>query len=400
MKWLILGLIWALPLLVIKGIDDPWNEPKELLWLAGTWLIILRGLFQNQIILRFWPERWAGWVASWVLIVGLMRFSWPFLMREPDATQGVYAIHHWIPTIYVLTAMLGIRVLSSWMHNSGHLAWVTKALCLSALLIGIYALAQGFGIEEFFRANYNVASPSKPMGVAFGNAGTTAMYLAILLPLFFLLQGWRWMLAGALLLVIILWLPGRSAWVVAASGLGTYAWCRLWMQPRARSFRLLLVGGLLVSVLGGGWYCLHQVRADERLPVWQETLSQWRTSPHPWTGMGLQAFPDRFIGQRHLLSAEAQVAMRSARWTTPMNEWLQALYELGLIGVLLQGLWAVALLGLGWRMSHTPIGAGWLAMGVALLVCSIVFFPWHYAPLTWLGMLTVAVVVRPTEGVL
>lgn len=396
MQWLVRLLTFGLPFLVFPWADDPWNEPKELLWLAGCWGLILIGFFRNTLIWNRWTNQWASWLAGWVLFTGLWHFYWPYINRPPGATQVVYNFHQWIPTIYVLTAFLAIRVLSAWFNTPIIIAWITRWMCLSAIAVAIYAACQGFGVEQFFHANYVVASPSRAMGVAFGNAGTTAIWLATLLPLFFCFQGWRWMVALGLLVIVIFYLPYRSAWAVAGVGLGMYAFLRL--RQRVRFQRTLLIL-MFLFILGGGWVFGHLSTRDERWPVWSETVYQWQHSNRPWTGMGLQSFPDKFERQVNTLRPQTQQAMHPTRWWTPMNEWLQTLYELGLVGVVFMGLFLFTLFHQGWRLVNTPVYAAWYAVGIALLISSTIFFGCHYAPTAWQMIVTTAILSRPTEGV-
>lgn len=388
-------LIFTLPWAVLPRAHDPFWQPKELVWLAGCWVLILTTLTRYPLVGSTWNNRWAGWFGAWVLASGLAVFYWPYISYPAGAREIPFAIHVWLPTVYVLTGLVTIWVLRTYYCTSlASVLALTRWSCYAAVSVAAYALLQRVGADEFFRVDLRFAGqtgwPAHSMHTAFGNQQLTALYLSAHLPLFWVFRERRFLAGLALVALAVALVPCTFTRLAGLGGLAAYGWVR-WERRQPSRARWSLLGVGVAGLLLLPW-AVDRVQRDERWPVWQETIQLWQQ--RPITGYGLQSFPAYFHAGKAKRWSVQQVG-KEAGWLHPHNEALKVLFELGVPGLvlLLGALWTV--LGTAWMNRHTVLGAAWASSGIAVLLGSLAGFPWHLAPTAFTGMLIVAVLAAP-----
>lgn len=385
--WGLRLLTWGLPWVVVAGVDNPYLEPKALLFTAVGWGMICWRMFRlPEATPLGWRNPWTLWVAWWVLGVSCWKFQWLYLQRPPFAQQAVYNSYAWLGALSVLMALLLLQTLATtYLVPDLHVHLLTRWMIWCAALVACYGLLQTIGFDQFYVAPV-AGSNENPIHAGFGNPGYVAVYLAMLLPLCFVFASPRYLLMAVLMMVVIWLTHARYAWGIAGAGLSA-AWLARWW-PRLSLWKrlgsvvaLACVGGIVVA------WGLPLLMADERWNLWQQIIQKLHSTPEKvalaYTGYGINSLP--------LLVGEA------IKWAH--NEWLQLVVEIGLIGTtLVAGMvtWATRA---GWRAAQSSmLASGWFGVWIAFLTASLIHFPGHIPPLAWVGLCALAIVQR-TEGV-
>lgn len=378
----------ALPWIVTPGTANPFLEGKEVFLLAGTWGMVLWTAFKRPLLPGLGLQNpWLGWVALYLVGMGLWHFQWQYLWRTPTQTQMVYNVYTWLPTVSVIGILLLIRTLAcAYLRTAFQVTQLTQWLCASAALVACYAILQTWGIDQWFHMQLGATNTWQGTSAGFGNPSYCAIYLASLSPLCLLFKAKRYLFYLGLIWCGLAATGIRYAWVLSAIGIGSYLVSRWWMSWHGWC-RLLLWLGLGVASVGVGWLVWRWTPGDERWLIWPLAWERLQSSPlHKvpgWTGYGLGSF---------------ELLMRGTPYGWAHNEWLQALVELGVIGTSL----CVAAVGWttrhAWRHATTSLmDAGWFGVWMVLLAASIFHFPFHLAPLIWVGVCAWAVLER-TQG--
>lgn len=382
------ALIFILPWVALPGSASPYLEAKELALCAGLWALVLWSLFQATPVQFSHRRSLMGWLALYVVGLGLWHFSWAYLQRTPGQQHVVYNVYTWLPTIHVVLALLAVRVLSCSTLRSTVAAQVaTQWWGLSMALTAGYALLQGLGLDQFY-VQGSAGHYYRALRGSFGNPEYLGLYLALLLPLTLLFRPKRYLVYGGLALLVVVLTRAKGTWLIAGVTLMSFAVLRWWPSASTRRRGLLLVGvGVLVG--SGGWLALQLSVGDQRALWWadawhllldhQGTQGQQRLVPS-WTGYGLGA-----IG---LLWSKT-----ATTWVH--NEWLQALVEIGVLGTGLCLALAVQITRRAWQRAQTSLlDAGWGAVWIGWLVSSVLFPSAHWAQTVWIGLCAWAVIDR------
>lgn len=262
-----------------------------------------------------------------------------------------------------------------------------------------YALLQYCGIDEIFQRPevfYTQVYTEHPRFVpqimvgTFGNVSETASYLAVLTPLYLLFKEKRFLVFLAVLLLVI-GLSGRLYAIAAtAIGLAVYGGCRLWHAFPQRRWTLGLAAMSLVTV---GWAgnLPDRLTQDERWPMWGHVFSEWQEKPY--LGAGVGAFKINYYEKWETIQEQLPVAIRDegAGWKWLHNEWLQWIYEWGLFTTIPLLLMFCSALRSALRKSESILVAGWIGVGIGLLVISTMHIAWHWSHLAALGCVAWAV---------
>ncbi len=159
-------------------------------------------------------------------------------------------------------------------------------------------------------------------GGALGNPSLNAGMMAVCLPLAFKYFGnpYRWIALVAASIAIVL---GKSN-----VGVGMVAVFLLMHLFASKNWRLL---SLIPIVVFCGWYFLGAKfgSSGDRFLMWKFFMSKWATNPKHWAlGSGFGTFGVFSI------NLQRAFGMREGMWWIWMhNDWLQALFETGAIGL-------------------------------------------------------------------
>jgi O-antigen ligase len=213
-----------------------------------------------------------------------------------------------------------------------------------------------------------------------GNKMLVGNYLAIAASLLLPFKRWRLLWWPCLLTIL---LADNKAGLLAMMT-GASVWLAL---SKSKLAGLPIVGlclGLVmlaISPSDGG-----------RFAMWAETWSYFVSNNQAYTGYGLGSINDIFrlgAGQRAFQSAFAH----------PHNEYLWAIFELGLIGF---GLIATNMLGLFNRcrlVKKTPLFNSYAAAFASVLIICLFSFPLHVAPLGLVCLFIYSGLESLTQGV-
>lgn len=383
--WGVRLLTWGLPWVAVAGVENPYIEPKLLLWTLVGWGLVLWRFFRLPPSPVGWRNPWMVWLIGWAVGQSCWKFQWLFLHRSPGQSEVIYNHYAWLACLTVILASLMAYVLTTaYFLSDDAIVRTTQWFCWGAGLVAIYGLFQFIGWDQFY-----VSAPDgkhgNPVHAGFGNPGYVVLYLAVLMPLCFVFAHPKYLWLALLTISVFVVSPTTSGypWAVAGIGIVSSLMARWWR--RLTSWRLGLV--LMGAVSLASWlvfFAWQHLQVDQRLSIWTTALTKLRSDAsyvmHPFTGYGLESF---------------SLFMRDSSLRWAHNEWIQMLVELGVIGtVLLAGLvwWTTRM---GWRIAQQSVMAsGWFGVWIAWIVVSVIHFPGHIPPMAWVGLCAFAILER------
>ena len=198
--------------------------------------------------------------------------------------------------------------------KDGHSAamWA-NAVCLSALLMVVWTLLQGLGLDPLLGRSptWNDPSPWR-LGALAGHPNFLAAYLAVCAPMF-CRPGW-WKLLPAVVVVLLLQRSSGGV-VAAAAGLGYVALVRT-RGKRERWIALaLLAGGLIAFVVA---FDSFEYSLGCRLAAWRRALIP-------------DSISSLLFGHGAGSWSVVAAAKTNSAWT--FNEYLQVYFEMGALGL-------------------------------------------------------------------
>lgn len=380
-------MIWVVPLIMWPTHANGFLYPKVMAWLVSLWLVI--GIsFQTPMVRTLAPMRWFSWCSLYFILLGLWQlFRRSLILPQTTANvvEAMLVTSGLIPWLLILSAIISHRVvLSSTDHEARWriLAW---HLIHVGVVIALYAILQTLGADSLFAITYGnqgVTVPNAPI-TTMGNPFYTSHFLGLIAPLCLIFRPVRFMVFYGLIALGCVLCGNTSG--IAALVLGSLT---VWMLRR--EWRQVMIAGLLVMakialiVMTGT--LSHWIDAGGRLSWWHHAL-QILTAQHGWWfGMGLGS----------VASATANGFWNYGRLH---NEWVQLVFETGLVGLFL----VLAMLWHGlvrvWRTPMTSDLAGWCGVMVALLPCTMVGFPLYLAPCAMVVWVAWTAMMSLTEGV-
>mgnify|MGYP001571748270 FL=1 len=341
-SWLPLGVVVVLPWLTWI----PWLEYDAAKAITDTplwiWTVASFGM------LGIWLMQWDKWAGLFV------------------AYLAIRCVTYDVPTAYevlVLTAT-GVIFLLVVQRTTLTTETVVGWLTITGLWQVAYVVQQAFGMDVLWAGGRALHEMFR--SGTLGNANFVGAYLAVigalaawwLLPLFLLglvaAQSVTGLVAfGAALLVRY----KASAWVWLTAGISFVAWL-LWHGPASWSVRWLVWTRAVRALDWSGWLI------GNGLGTWSVLSPTMRRDPRTAGAAG--------IGE---LFVHAH------------NEYLQLLYEAGLIGLGLALIWLVAQR----RMFRHPVFGGG---AVAVAVSALTMFPFHLAVLSATNLAVLGLAMR------
>lgn len=343
--------------------------------------------FQWPLLERAAPIMWMVIAGMLVAVSGVARASWPFALLIVWA--GLRAGYHAFPlrSLQVLLLLLMAALLYAaardlpdrWARRIG-LCWVVgvgfEFLLGSLNAFGYYPWMTWIAPEHL----------GKPMGML-THPNYWGSFMALGLPLAWAYFG---LLAAAAIFVLILLTISGGPVISAAVAALVMAW-PLFSRP----VRFLTAGAGVTSIIAV--MTMHEWRLSGRREVWQVAWTEWLRWPMTGEGLGQwRAWADdynRALG-KFFVTLQAH------------NEPAQLVFELGLIGLLLVGLWALQawlaarqvwraapaaiLPGPAWMWGRAPLERAWVAVVAVAVVNSLGSPIFHLMPQAALALFALA----------
>lgn len=349
------------------GSADPWWRVKEwvVLGIGSLWLACRT--FAQPIQRRVWSSKWLGFLLGWVVVQMFMFHIWPVI-----TASRTYATSPW-PWL----TFLQIIVISIWMTDSirmlskRDMEVIHKTIAWIGLIMSVYMIFQAAGLDPVIahiqrtRTGFEWLHGNHVIGLA-GNPFQAGTILAVTVPAMLTLFH-----PIVMVLPVLALLATQSASAISAGfmGIGVI----LLLSKKFRLFGLLC----LVSI-GAVIYATHHglLLENGRFLIWKQSIQAWLKAP--WDGIGLSMY--KLLGV-----VDDRSGVMAVRWAH--NEWIQALAELGLIGLTLLGGWV---LGLLWKLRKwRAIPFHWIGTGLTCLALTVLSIPWHLAPTVIVSLLCV-----------
>ncbi len=296
------------------------------------------------------------------------QIHWEALGNRVVLAYGAYVVAVWLSLLVALNPSAGLLdacrsgavliVLSLCLvlfaSSPDWRLWLAKSATLAGLACGMVGLYQCYECAVW---NDPTRAVMERITGLLGNVNLFAAYLTLLFPLCLaggmILRGvWRWLawVAATNLLILIMILQCRSAWLAAISGLFVFM-LAAGIQPGLFGFSKRLRYALLGSVLAAAisltlflkWapasspfaYRVRAVFSEDvrfsdggRLMIWRETLRMF--ADHFPFGVGAGNFKVHLQGYRK--AGRLDFSKIDSRWNQPHNDYLWILAEKGVIG--------------------------------------------------------------------
>ena len=438
-------LLVVLPWWFLPFTRDPFLLPKEGVLVVGCFLILICALFGHTQPSSPWRNPWAKWFLLWLMLSSGIRFWWT-MAKTPtihivDLPRST-VILDWSMWSTLLNVFLGCVFVWSLtciiLRDRQTIAFLTSATCVACATVACCALLQRVGVDQFFLDQRTVNTylgsnvqhqgglltvPPVPLGgytekewdldipkrvweaesrrrkaswkefldlnryrmvATLGNVNYVSTYLALHLPLFLAFKQKRYLVGFLLTLGVLLWSASRFAIIAGGAGLLLWGWLRLRLHMTKR-IRLIMALSLLGLLLVGVWYFRGELPRDERWEIWSLTMVKW--AQIPWTGHGLGGFAESFQADWDMIRQYLARMGHHTPWKWAHNDLLQLGYETGLIGLFLCLGMLVNVFRRASRRSEDVLKAAWLSSMASLLLLSLVNFPWHLAPVAFVGLL-------------
>jgi O-antigen ligase len=226
---------------------------------------------------------------------------------------------------------------------------VKKSLQAVFFFITLLIIAQLFGKDVLL--NFN--SPNINVLGTIGNRMMSSSFVCILAP-FLIVNPLNW-----IPLIIISFITWSSGAVLSiGAGLSVYAWARF------KKMRLLIIVIAILAPILFAWKTgdIYQFTRAGRGPVYLKTLELSLQRP---IGFGVGTYKVLFPV---MCGKEIRKQQPGREWNTAHNDWLQMLFEMGFVGVILLMGWLISIV----RKTKDPIKLAGLAI---LATNMMVHFP-------------------------
>lgn len=227
-----------------------------------------------------------------------------------------------------------------------------KAMVLAGGVLQVsYGMLQWFGHDPMWIPWAQVVDPGLHIRGTLGNRNFFGAYAAICLVL-----GPVWLM------------PWFFVGLIMAKSVTPIVACAIGLAWRYRQSRMALASAAALLVSGGIWAYLREnaiLNLHYRWDVWWFAVTDWFPS-HPFLGMGTGQWANRIPAAQ--LRGEVS-SISQAVFVAAHNDWLQLVYEGGLIAAVLLGLWFWSRKGL----FMGPSGGAVVVIGVNALGN----FPFH-----------------------
>jgi len=280
------------------------HEGQHLTLVLVSAVVLAAAVKNNWITVFYW------YLCAWMVFVCLYRMAFPLA----DAVF-MAALDQFVYLLCGLAVFVGAsrqRIKNEVFYN---------AICIAALVQCAIAISQFIGFDPVVWALNQFTTAKQFLSATaltgtLGNNNFLAAFIAVSLPFFFR-GGWAYFIPA--LLFCLYFANTSSAFVPAIIGAMFYFWPKLSRKAKA--------GCVVAGIVIGGCYALFQhsnVFLNPRWQDWSHALSLVSTTPFSLIfGMG----PGASWGKAY-----------------PMhNEWLQCLYQFGVIGFGLMAGYAVTI---------------------------------------------------------
>ena len=196
-----------------------------------------------------------------------------------------------------------------------------KTLCFVALFQGVYAILQKFGIDQFFLHITGQFGPVErwPVG-SWANEALCSWCIALCSPFFLAFKELRFKIGYVVCFCAILCMGCSAAIVGFVLGFLFWLWHKNWKLALAIILIVATIGGTLLLNGKLGYY----LQDTHRFKVWAKAIEIWKE--RPITGWGVGSF-------RSLFWQRAMEFFKDGQWAQAHNEYLQVLFEEGIIGL-------------------------------------------------------------------
>ena len=319
--------------------------------LAGVAII---GAFIKNNWIRAFIWYWLVWIIFMLLMTQLGKLPPPF------SQKAFYMTSYMISAFVFFLAMQESMIKIEYVYN---------VICFTAIIQALLAICQMWALDPFFDMMKTYANVKKLLDVtettgSLGNNNFLAFYLMVSMPFFFRRY---WCLFIPVLFAVVLSSITSTAIVAGMTGAAYYFRKKVkwrWMALVA----LPLIGWLLFSKASLTWNFTWD---HDRFHWWRSAIMLWKESgPGGWIlGFG----PTMSWGRNFPIH----------------NEWLTALFNFGIVGVVL----IIGYIVTAYRKNRI--------LNTAIIIASITFissYPMHLAPTVTLIMIILGLMEREKHG--
>ena len=306
MNYILVALIAISQLIIFPGLSFRWAKEvsAQLLIVASlSWLI--------------WKKnKWLSMFIMWCLILFMSTKS---LVIKDDANGVQFNIN-----VFTLLNMLNIILYGIFYYILREIKidrkLIYKTFCFVGIFQAVYVILQCLQIDQFFFHIGEQPGVIKRWGVGlWANEALVSWCIAICSPFFLAFKELRFKI-GYWVCFIALLFTRCSTGIIGFIFGGLF-----WLYFKNKRLAIIITITLLLICLGmiaSGKFAYY-FNEPHRFKIWAKTLQIWKGAP--LTGWGLGSY-------RQLFQQLAPEFSSSGHWAQAHNEYIQILFETGIIG--------------------------------------------------------------------
>lgn len=272
------------------------------------------------------------------------------------------------PITHIILGLFALYIIITSIDRKD-LVRISKAICLSGVLVSIFAILQRIGFDPLKSiGKYNC---DNIVSACLDNPNVVGNYLVLCLPLYLMFSDIKFKIGMLLVLLGILATSSHFAVILSAIGVVTF----LIAKYRKNKWAWLSLGGLIIgsiSVILLTDFAKLTSNMSNRLDVWQVGLEKLKVNVIFGQGIGVWK--------------TWTIKIKSTYWLSVHSDWLERTIEMGLIWL---GL-AIAFVFNSIKNVNLEdeLGYCYLSMFVVFLVMMLCSFPFETPTIAVLGLMS------------
>ena len=367
-KFLIIGLI-ILPWVIVPlpGITDAFRIPQavflNLIFMGMICHSFYRGLKFNYF------NKYLSLFAAWTFIT--IFFNWYMPLTMSFNNRQAINILTITPSIHFILGLWATFIALSYFEREDF-EKIAKGICFSAVLITLFGIMQIIGFDPFGKiATYNHGNH---FSACLDNPNIVGNYLCLSLPMFFSMKEKKYFWGGFLVLAGIILAKATLAIMCAFVGLCFYALLTCRKNIKIKSAIVVMVILFSVFCFSNKKFLKIESGFSYRLENWKKTVEFIKVNPLFGQGLG------RFRAYDVMDSTMTKVS-------TPHNDWLDRIVEVGVLGTFLLGLIILNSFRNFNYKEINPLAFSYLISFLMFLMLMCGSFPVQIAPTMLLGLI-------------
>ncbi len=387
----VIAILLCIGILVIPFILKDGVNTRDIKWnlaLGFAFVISLLIFYSQKVEFR----------KPWTLgFLGFLMFN-IWLCAKTNITLGtekIIGIWLWPTACYYFVFGLFLIALCNVEFNKAEKNWIYKSLIFSGFIMSLYCIGQYFGLDQWVGVSTSLEALHKPMSRVSGTLGhptLVASFIAMIIPITL----YKHKLGGCLAIpMIIAVCLTRSQMAIGAMIVGLVIYISLINRKALISTISALIIVFLIGITG--YFVSPNIKAkidsssSGRVQMWKaitkdltKTIDKDTIHPRIYTGKGMGTFRFMF----HLKNKEFKNLIQAH------NEYLELLYDLGIIGLFLFLMAFIEMIKPSLRIDYNK---HLLASIIIISLNAVGAFVWHLGPILFISIIIIGLINTERE---